>query len=303
MSKPNLAGPGVVIRRWMLPAALATLGVNVGAQTDDALRRQLEQRLRFTSQLLADGTGAQRIAGSGVARAVAHLDEARVHQALAEQALASGDLAAARRAVDEALRHAAAARRLVPDTQARQAAEQKRYEQRLATIERLLQSSSLQSGETVSAQAGEELFNAQAALASARSLAGEGHLGDAQNQLARAEGQLMAAMNRRLHQRTLDYTPRAATPAEAIELALAQHQSLVDLLPLALADLKPGAEAQALVERYADTSRTLRQQALQRRQSGELTQALADLNNAMLYVHRALGAAGVALPNPTGSAP
>lgn len=289
-----------------MPVALVALGTGAVAQSDDALRRQLEQRLRFTSQLLADGAGAQRIATSGVARAVAHLDEARVHQALAEQALAAGDLTGARRAVDEALRHAAAARRMVPDAQARQTAELKRYEQRLAAIERLLQSSSLQGGAGGAGgagQSGEDIFTVQAALASARHLAAEGRHEDAHQQLGRAESQLLAAMNRRLHQRTLDYTPRAANPAEAIELALAQHQGLIDLLPLALAELKPGAEAQALVERYADTSRTLRQQALQRRQQGEQAQAMADLNNAILYVQRALGAAGVALPTPTEPRP
>ena len=42
----------------------------------------------------------------------------------------------------------------------------------------------------------------------------------------------------------------------------------------------------------------LRQQAVQRQQRGEHAQALADLHNAVLFVQRALAAAGLAMPAP-----
>ena len=73
-----------------------------------------------------------------------------------------------------------------------------------------------------------------------------------------AERHVLAGMNRLLGHKTLDYTARASTPAEEYQLELARHQGLVELLPLAVREMKPRDDALALIERYGDSARTLR---------------------------------------------
>lgn len=292
-----------MIKRTAAATLAMALTMGGALAADDPARAQLEQRIKLTARLYGDGANSQRIASSGHARAMALLDEGRVHQAQAEQALAAGDLAAARREADEALRHISQARKLVPNATARQAEAQQRYGQRLATLERLLQAWPVPKGaDPATPPAGDGLADRQLAvkaLAAARSQAAAEQFDEANRQLAEAEGHLLAGMNRLLHQRTIDYTARAATPTDAFYEALARHEGLIELVPVALSELKPGPDATTLVERYSDTSRALRQQAVQRQQRGEVQQAVADLNNALIYVQRALAAAGVALPTPT----
>jgi hypothetical protein len=291
------------VSRVALRAGAAALALLAGgAPAHDETRAQLEQRIRLTATLLGDSPAAQRIVGSGNAQAVAHLDDGRVHHALSEDALARGDLVAARKAADEALRHLALARRMVPDAPARAAAAKARHAQMLSHLERLIESwrQRLPPGE---ADDGDRIA-ALGLMDTARYLASGGRHEEGVHVLAAAESHVLAGMNRLLSgARELDYTQRAATPAEEFQLELQRHQSLADLVPLALSELRPRPEAVALIGRYGEASRSLREQALLRQEAGETAQALADLRNASLFLQRALGAAGVALPTPTGATP
>ena len=76
--------------------------------------------------------------------------------------------------------------------------------------------------------------------------------------LKTAERQVITGMNRSLQQREIDYTQRAGTPEQEFQLELRRHQAMADLLPVALGELRPQASAVQLIERYAETSRTLR---------------------------------------------
>ncbi|MBL8289070.1 MAG: hypothetical protein JNL85_13890 [Rubrivivax sp.] len=283
----------------LLALAALTL-VAVGARADDN-RAQVQQRLALTARLLADSSTLQRIAGSGSREAAAHLESGRLHHALAADALQRGDLAAARREVEEALRRLAQARRLVPDAQARQSAARQRYEQMLASLERLLESWREHAG-AAAANDGDRLA-AMGLIDTARHLEGAGRPEDALHTLASAESHVLAGMNRALGTREVDYTQRAAGPAEEFQLELKRHQALSDLVPLAVKELKPGAEAMALIGRYGDMSRAALAQAAQLFEAGRAADALASLRLAALHLQRALGAAGVATPAPAGAAP
>jgi hypothetical protein len=111
-------GRGQAMRRAALTcAAVACVGIGpavAAPAVDEAARAPLEQRLRLVATLMSDGPTQQRVLTSGQPRAQAHLDEGRVHHALAQDLLARGDLAGARREADEALRHLGLARRLAP---------------------------------------------------------------------------------------------------------------------------------------------------------------------------------------------
>lgn len=296
--------------RWSaaaLPAAVALtalLWASVSAQTSDdaALRVQLEHKLRLVAALISDSPSAQRIASSGNAQAMTNLDEGRLHHAHARELLARGDLAGARAAADDALGHLAAARRLVPDVSARQAAARQRHDQMQASLERLIESWRARAGSEKLGD-GSELADAQGLMASARQAAQEGRVEQANQMLSRAETQVLAGMSRSLGSQTIDYTVRPTSPAEEFTQELSRHRGLAELVPLAVRDLKPKPEAVALIDRYGETSRTLQAQAMQQFQAGDTTQALAHLRNATLYVQRALTAAGLAAPQPTGTPP
>lgn len=293
--------------RWAAWLALATLPALSAlpalapAQPADETRAQTEQRLRLAAQLLADSPTAQRIVASGDSAAVAHLNEGRLHHSIAEDAFKRGDFAAARRSADEALRHLGHARRMVPDQPARQAALRTRHEQVQANLERLLESwrqrvppSEVEDGDRMAAMG---------LLATARGFGQQGRYEESLHVMASAEKHLLVGMARTLQTRELDYTVRPGTPAEELQLELARHQGLAELLPLALAELRPRPDAAALATRYADTARTLREQAVQQRDAGNVTQALAHVRSATLYVQRALAAAGVVAPPAEGERP
>lgn len=285
----------LLLRCWAAVLALAAAGG--AAAQDDSARAQVEQRVRLTARLIADSPTAQRIVGSGDRQAIGHLDEGRVHQSLAEDLLARGDLAGARRAAEDALRHIGMARRMVPDARARQAAARQRYEQLYPSVSRLLDAWRNRAG-TASEPA---MIQADAQTAAAHIAQQEGRYEEANQLLADAERQMLAGIRRVLNAGTLDYTERASTPAEELKLEFARHQGLADLVPIALADLKPPADAVALIERYQETSRGLRAQAAQSAQRGDTAEALAHIRSALLYLERALAAAGVLSPPPTGA--
>ena len=289
-------------RALALAAALLLAGAPAAAADDAALRLQLEQKIRLVSTLISDSPAAQRITSSGNPQAMAHLDEGRVHHAVAADLLTRGDLPGARQAVDDALRHLSLARRLVPDAPARQAAARQRYEQLLASLERLLDAWRARS-DILANDDGQDHAAAQGLIGIGRQQAQEGRFDEANRSLAQAERHVLAGMNRTLHATTLDYTLRSTSPAEEFQNELARHRGFVDLLPLAVRDLQPRAEALVLIERYSENSRTLETQALQQFKAGETTQALESLRNATLFLQRALSATGLAAPPPTGITP
>lgn len=300
----NAAGACIAAARWrwMPLACLALLWHGAVTAVDDAAARsQLEQRLRLTAQLLSDSPAAQRIAGSGNEQAQGHLDEGRVHHALAQDLLARGDLSGARRAVDDALRHLGQARRLVPDAPARQAAARQRHEQLLAHLDRLVEAWRSRAGPGDLDDG--DMFMALSLIDTARNFGSQGRHEEGRFTLELAERHVLMGMNRLLSARTLDYTARAATPAEEFEQELQRHGALADLVPLAVDELRPRAEALSLIERYTESSRTLRQQAVLRFQAGDAPQALSHIRTAQGFVQRALSAAGLAVPAPTGNPP
>lgn len=299
MSGPGRrAGPACTLATALvlgLPPALA-------ADNEPLQRQQLEQRIKLTASLMADSPAAQRIDTSGNADAVGHLNEGRLHHALAVDLLSKGDHAGARRAVDEALKHLGMARRLVPDAQARQTQMRQRHEQLLGSVERLLDAWRAR-GAGQPGPDGADMASAMGLVDSARGHAQAGRWDEANQVLAQAERVVLNGMNRSLHATTLDYTVRPTSVAEAYQLELARHKGFVELLPLAVRDLKPHAEAMSLIERYSETSNTLQAQALLQAQAGKPEEALPLIRNATLYIQRALLAAGLVSPLPTGTTP
>jgi tetratricopeptide (TPR) repeat protein len=283
-------------------ALVVGLGSVQAADGDALTRQQLEQKIRLTESLISDSPAAQRIGTSGHAEAMGHLEEGRVHHALALDLLAKGDQAGARKAVDEALKHLGWARRLVPDVTAQQNLARQRHQQLRGSVERLLESWRVRTGGQPGDD-GTDMTEALGLLSTATQHAQSGRYDEANQALMRAERHVLNGMNRSLHSVTLDYTVRPTSVAQAFEFENARYASFAELLPLAIRDLKPTPDANALIDRYNETSNALQAQALQLFQSGQPDEALKLIRSATLYIQRALLAAGLVSPQPSGSTP
>jgi hypothetical protein len=278
-----------------LTAALLLLALCSAALAADDAKTQAEQRVRLAARLIADSPAAQRIQASGNATAVSHLDEGRLHLSVADEALKAGDYAKARKTADDALQHLGMARRLVPDAPAHQLVLRQRHEQQLASMERLIEAWRVRAG----AASNSALLDATGLVGQARRLGEEQRYDESLQTLALTERRVLDGLGRAMASRELDYTARAATPAEAYQLEMTRHSALAELVPLALREMQPRADARALIERYLLSGKALHAQALQRFEAGDAATALATLRSASGYVERALNAAGVVTPNPT----
>jgi len=270
-----------------------------GIAVADDERTQAEQRVRLAARLIADSPAAQRIQASGNAVAISHLDEGRLHLSTAEEALKAGDAAKARKSAEESLQHLGMARRLVPDQPSRQQALRLRHEQQLASALRLVEAWRVRAGTA----ADSALLDVTGLVGQAKRLGEEQRYDDSLRTLSAVELQLLGGFTRLFASRELDYTPRAANPAEAYHDEMAGYSALSELVPVAVRELAPRPDARQLIERYTKSAQALHLQAQQRFETGDRDGALANLRNAVMYVQRALAAAGVVTPAPTGSTP
>lgn len=270
-----------------------------GIATADDERTQAEQRVRLAARLIADSPAAQRIQASGNALAISHLDEGRLHLSSAEDALKAGDAARARKNAEESLIHLGMARRLVPDQPARQQALRQRHEQQLASVERLVEAWRVRAGTNTDSA----LLDATGLVGQAKRLGDEQRYDDSLRTLSAVEQRLLGGFTRLFASRELDYTPRATNPVEAYHEEMAGYSALSELVPVAVRELTPRTDARQLIERYTKSAQALHLQAQQRFETGDRDGALANLRSAVMYVQRALAAAGVVTPAPSGSTP
>jgi len=283
-------------------ALACALAAATSIAADDA-RTQAEQRIALVSRLVADSPAAQRISTSGQSAAISHHDESKLHLARAQDAFKAGDYALARRAADEALMHLGHARRMVPDAPTRQQGLRFRAEQQQEALERLLEAWRARAA-AAGATGDNDLLDATGLIGNARTLVQNGRHEEALQQLGAAQERLVRGMGRSYAStREVDYTARAATPAEAFHVELAQYGAMADLLPVAVAQLRPRADALALIERYRQSATALHGQAHRSYERGDSSAALASLRSAELYLQRALSAAGVVTPLPTDEKP
>ena len=287
---------------WVAVAALQMGATAPLSAQNVADREQVAQKLELTERLFSDASASARISGSGNQAAVGHLDEGRVHHALAADLLKRGDVEGARREVDIALQHLGKARRMVPDTSIRKAAARSRHDLLLGSTERLIDAWRERAGPQMQAH-GNDLTAALGLIDVARRLAREGRYEESNQTLTQAERHVLTGMNRTLHAVTLDYTLRASNPAEEFEQELARRRGFAELLPLAVRDLNPKPDALALIDRYAEASNAMQIQALEQRRVGNSERALVLIRNATLYLQRALLATGLVAPQPVASVP
>ena len=271
---------------------LALCGAYAVAQSD--ARRAAEEKVRYAERLFEDSAAQRRIEADERARGAYGM--AREQLARAKAHLAAGADEPGLRAVDEALQSLVAARRLAPDPASAEAALRKRYSERRQGAQSLLARLREYLAGTPNEEGGRDLEHALKRIGDAESLAASARFEQAGMVLADAERILASALDRFIAGRTIDYTPRFASPEEEYRHELARHRSLSDLMPLALSALKPAPEARSLAERYLASSERLQAEAQDCAGRREFPPALRALRESNAFLQRALSATGVVYP-------
>lgn len=290
---------GIAALAVAIPASVAAQGA--ADKTGSRANQLIAQKERLVSSLLADSPAVSRIRGSGHAEAIALLHAAGEALSQARLAAGKGHWNDADSRLNDAMWSVGRARQLVPDAASRQIEERVRYARLLDSVESLRASyarhlrraralpQGVDAGDAV-------LSHASSSIEEAASLANAEKPGDAVVVLQKAERELLRGLNRVLGATTLDYAQRFETEAEEFAYELERNRAFAELVPLALAELKPAPEAARLVSRYIDQNQTLREQAQREARERNFKAALQSLRSGTGYVQRALVSAGLVMP-------
>lgn len=261
------------------------------------LRQLVKQKQELLNQLLGDSLAAARINASGNAQAQQFMSGARERYIKAVAVLQSADLGAANELFNEAIWMIGMARRLVPDSLERANEYRARYSQLLSSIESLRRSyrvhlSHLKRGENEDPG----WRKVSGLVEEARTHAAAERLLEANRALLQAEYNLLAAFGTVFGTTTLDYTPHFSDAKEEFQFEFERNRSYGDLVPMAIAELKPSAQAIGLIARYVESNRVFRDRAQHLAASKNYPEALKNIREATAELQRALLAAGLVVP-------
>lgn len=284
--------------------ALSQLALGSHAQSNDVTSRPaasaqvVEQKFVMVDKVLNESPVAGRVLNSGNEQARRHITNARDLLSKARSLSAGGMLRGADSLLNEAIGEIGRAQQLVPDPASQQAGERARFSQledSIAALQRAAMISMPQAGarqpesaERISARAG-VLVSQAVALASADRYV------EANKQLDAALLLLLRDASARLAGHTIVYDRRFADRREEFAFEVERHRSFERLVPLALLEFRPNAEARLLVNRHVAQARELRDrgQALIDREPVAAIKHVVDGTDTL---RRALQAAGLIVP-------
>lgn len=271
-------------------------------------RRAFDQKESLVRRLVFDSPAEQRILASGNEEARSHFARARAQHARAVALAESGSLKDAETELNAAMWAVGKARQLVPDAAARAVDQRVRYASLSRTVEtltgsyetNLARAKGLPRGTAVSDS---RLEAVRARVEEARSLASSERDSEAVVALEKAERELMAGLNGLLGSATIRYATKFESPADEYAWELERNRSYRELVPVALAELKPRREAVTLVERYVATNRTHLADAERLAGSSQFGPAIDALRSGTTFLQAALAAAGLVMPKDAGASP
>ncbi len=263
----------------------------------------LAQKQAFARSLIEDASVAERIQASQDAEAKRLFALAKDSYASALAALKDGNFAGAEKQLNDAMSAMGKARRQVPDAAALAAKQRAEYEQKLESVESLkksylgyLKNAGRKSGATEKETEESASLGISRLMEAARKHAVEGRPGDALRALEKAEQVMRSALNRVMDSTLLDYTPKFETPAEEYAFELERNRSYLELIPVAIAELKPTEEAKRNVESLVERNRVVIEQAREYAGQQDYRRALATVHTGTGYLQLALTAAGLVMP-------
>ena len=257
-------------------------------------RDTVSQKERLVQRLLHDSPAARRIDASSNEEAKKFFAQAHEQHDKAGAALAAGDYAGSDALLNEALWLIGKARQLVPDTMYRVVEWRFRY-QRLQDVVDALNASYEKHLTRANVKPVEQQEIARL-IADARSYRTSEQIPEAVATLERAQSMLLGGLNRLLGSSTLVYAEKFDTPADELAHEMQKNRSYGELVPIAISQLKPEPEAMRLVARYIESNQTLSREAQQHAARKNYTAALKATREGTQALQRALGAAGVVVP-------
>lgn len=295
-----------MIRRAIIVIALLGVGSLALAQppspsNDKNIPPGLTQKKMFVSGLIEDESVARRIQASNNAEAQHLLAAARDYYAKALAALENADFSNAENQFNETMSALGKARRLVPDTEALVARQRAEYAATLASIEALQQSylSYLQRVKFPSGNSNSERY---ANLGIARFLdeaqtdAKAEHWDAALHALEKAEQIAKTAMGQILGLIAVEYIHKFETPAAEYAHYLERNRSLLELIPVVIAELKPTEDTRQTIDYMVEQNRAAVDLANEYARLQDYHKAITNMQAAIGYLELALTAAGIILP-------
>jgi hypothetical protein len=280
------------------PQATARPAPEVTAQT-------LEQKAAMLDRVLNQSPVAARIANSGNEPARKHFATARELLAHARALATDGVLRGADALLNEAIYEVSRAQQLVPDPGSQQAAERARYEQLENSVAALKRTAliALPANAPKRGESREQVVAHADVLADqATSLARSNRYIEANKQMEAALMLLLNDASARLAGHTIVYDVRFADRKEEFDFELERFRSFERLVPLALLEFRPSAEARVLVDRHVAQATELRQRGEAQLPRDPLA-AIKDVTEGTDALRRALQAAGLQVPQTMGGSP
>ena len=260
----------------------------------------LAQKQAFARSLIEDASAVERIQASQDAEALRLFALAKESYSSALAALKDGNFAGAEKQFNDAMSAMGKARRQVPDAAALAIKQRAEYEQKLESVESLrksylgyLKKAGRESGAADKETEESATLGISRLIEAAKKHSMEGRPSDALRALEKAEQVMRSALKRVLGSTVLDYTPKFETPAEEYAFELERNRSYLELIPVAIAELKPTDEAKRNIESLVERNRVIIQQARVYAEQQDYQKALASVRTGTGYLQLALTAAGL----------
>lgn len=295
-SRVAWAGLALCVQAALGQGAMAA-EVRASASTAGVTKQLVEQKEALVRRLLGDSPALRRVDASGNAEAKKNLVAAQDAYKKALAALKANDLNGADKQLNDATWMIGKARQLVPDPATRNIEHRVRYAQMVESVEslRATYQRHLQRGRIPAANDAAMIKAAQL-IDGAKNQANAEQLEQANRTLGEAEKLLMVNIGRVLGTRTIEYAQRFESLAEEYAFELDRNRSYAELIPVALAEFKPGSEAIRQVNYFVETNRQVREQAQQHAAKKNYKEALVALRGGTSYLQNALANAGLQVP-------
>ena len=262
-------------------------------------RMIVEQKSALVARILADSSIPDSSSGGTGAEAKQKLTKAAGLYKRAQTQLEKGQIAAADRSLNDAMRNVSKARTLVAGVVARTNAEQMRHSELLQSIE-VLEMSYQRNVERRSAwlaQVGDEdLKRVKILVNRAREIASSGKLREANVVLVKAQRDMISSYNALLGAAPLIYDLRFGTAEEEYRYEIERSRAYEGLVPAAIQEYKPKSESVMVIDRLVEESRALVAHARTHAEKKQFPSAIQSQREAIAKLQHALEAAGVAVP-------
>ena len=257
----------------------------------------VQSRLENVRRLVTTSSGARRIESSSNAAAKAKRATAEGHLVDAEAAFKRGDMASTQNALQRATEEMFAAVRTIGTGKEGVDKKKRDFDDKEESVDVLLNAIERVADEKggMSAVQQRAAQIRKRALA-ARSLEDRGELAEARRRLDAAYDEAKAELEKLREGETLVRTLDFASDEEEYHYELDRNETHQMLLKVLTSERKNNAGKQKLIDGFVGKSRALREQAESEASAGAYDKAVDHLEEATMYLQRAIRSAGVYIP-------